>query len=176
MCGVECASIAAGILGDSTESTEEVLVKLITHRVVQSQAYGNRWDMGISSGMALVERAVLAWDTGVVPPRAMEGGHDGSTPVPVSSREEIERRDEMEPLRNPHDGADLARCDRRDLLELLSKAEQLAETAEERGVRWGLDHCHDLAVSAGYGKPNTSTDRNAVAAQVAARARAALGR
>mgnify|MGYP001587930727 CR=1 FL=1 len=113
----------------------------------------------------------------------------GSTPVPVSSREEIERRDEMEPLRNPHDGADLARCDRRDLLDLLSKAEQRADAAEgayaaveklrmetiqqaeERGVRWGLDHCHDLAVIAGWGKPNTSVDRAAVTAQVAARAR-----
>lgn len=108
--------------------------------------------------------------------RAMEGGHDGSTPVPISSREEIERRDEMEPLRNPHDGADLARCDRRDLLELLSKAEQRAEAAEDRGVRWGLDYCHDLAVAAVHGRPNTTEDREAVAARVGARARAALGR
>lgn len=43
--------------------------------------------------------------------------------------------------------------------------------AEDRGVRWGLDHCHDLAVAAGLGRPNTTVDRDAVAAEVAARAR-----
>lgn len=52
----------------------------------------------------------------------------------------------------------------------------LIAAAEHRGVRWGLDHCHDLAVARGLGNPNVSTDRDAVAIQVATQARAKLSR
>lgn len=48
--------------------------------------------------------------------------------------------------------------------------------AENRGVRWGLDHCHDLAVARGHGNPNTTTDRDAVAAKVADQARVCLAK
>ena len=52
----------------------------------------------------------------------------------------------------------------------------LVAEAEHRGVRWGLDHCHDLGVARGLGNPNTTTDRNAVVNRVATDARNRLVR
>jgi hypothetical protein len=49
--------------------------------------------------------------------------------------------------------------------------ETIVVHAETRGARWALDHCHDLAVADGRGKPNTTVDRDAVAATIVVHAR-----
>ena len=67
VCGAECARQALGIIRLG-EDPADVLRQLITHRTINHETHGHRWQaIGPYTGRELAARAAEAWATGTVP-------------------------------------------------------------------------------------------------------------